>query len=75
MKVTKGHAFLLSEILLFAMFVITLFSDDSANRIVFAALAPLLIDAMQWITVGFIGLNVMDNGVKGKFFQNELKEK
>jgi len=72
--VTKGNAFLLSLVSLFLIYIITLIFDDTALHVLIAAVAPLVITAIQVISVGFIGFSVADNGVKGKFFNANLVE-
>jgi len=35
-------------------------------------IAPHIIDAMKWVLVAFLGLNVTDNLVQGKFYNSNL---
>jgi len=72
--VTKGNAFLLSLITLLLIYIVTLLFDDTTLHVLIAAIAPQIITAIQVISVGFIGLSVADNGVKGKFFNHGLVE-
>ena len=70
-KFTKGNlaACSLGSIWLMAMLI---YFFDAQGKAVFLAVAPLLIDAMKWISLAFLGLNVIDNGVQGKWYQEGL---
>lgn len=82
-KITKGMAFLLSLFVIFLMFAAT----SAVATISWFMLDPMyrktelllpyigtFLTAIATITGGFLGFNVADNGVKGKFFNAGLTE-
>ena len=73
-KFTKGNLAACSLAALWLMAVL-IFLLDEQGKAVFLAVAPLLIDAMKWISLAFLGLNVLDNGVQGKWYQEGLAKK
>lgn len=70
-KFTKGNLAAASLAALWLMAALIFLLDDK-GKAVFLAVAPLLIDAMKWISLAFLGLNVIDNGVQGKWYQEGL---
>ena len=71
-KFTKGNLAACSLAALWLMAVLIFLLDKTPGKAVFLAVAPLLIDAMKWISLAFLGLNVIDNGVQGKWYQEGL---
>ena len=73
MKVTKGHAFLIAcllIVLLTAFMVMVVALQDRANVVL--SIAGAAIAGLVSVAIGFIGGNVVDNGVKGKYYQEKL---
>jgi len=71
-KFTKGNLAACSLGSLWLMTMLIYFFDASPGKAVFLQVAPPLIDAMKWISLAFLGLNVIDNGVQGKWYQEGL---
>ena len=71
-KFTKGNLAACSLGAIWLMAMLIYFFDASPGKTVFLAVAPLLIDAMKWISLAFLGLNVIDNGVQGKWYNEGL---
>lgn len=74
MKFTKGNTAAGAFAGLWVMAMLLYFFDEPGKP-VFLQVAPLLIDAMKWDILAFLGLNVVDNGVKGKFYNPALEGK
>lgn len=74
MKFTKGNTAAGAFTGLWVMAMLLYFFDEP-GKLVFLQVAPLLIDAMKWDVLAFLGLNVVDNGVKGKFYNPALEGK
>lgn len=72
LKMTKGNATAGAEIAMIALYLFTFLTDSTPGKTQFLALAPVLIDAMKWIVIAYLGVNVIDNGVKGAFYQPGL---
>jgi hypothetical protein len=72
LKMTKGNATAGAGIAMFALYLFTFLADNTPGKTQFLALAPVLIDAMKWIVIAYLGVNVIDNGVKGAFYQPGL---
>lgn len=72
MAVKKGTAFTVVECALTILYIITLAGDSTPNKSLVVSNGPVIIDAMRWIGISFMGLNVLDNGVKGKYYQSAL---
>lgn len=68
MKVTKAKAFVLGLLSILGVYIGTLVVGITTE------LAPVL-TAIVALTSLYIGGNVADNGVKGKFYRSELSEK
>ncbi len=76
MKVTKGYGFVMTELLLFVIYIVSLFSDNTEMKVLIAGLGPVIVQTMGLLAGGFLGLNVTDNFVKGKYYNEALdKEK
>ena len=76
MKITKGYGFVMTELLLFAIFMVSLFSDNTEMKVLIVGLGPIIIQTMGLLAGGFMGMNVTDNFVKGKYYNEALdKEK
>ncbi len=71
-KWTKGNLAAGVEAALFILAFAFFFGDTTTGKAVFLETAPLLIDAMKWVALTFLGLNVVDNGVKGKWYNEGL---
>lgn len=74
-KWTKGNLAAGVEAALFILALTTFFGDRSEGKIVFLGWAPLLVDAMKWVALAFLGLNVLDNAGKGVFYQEGLADR
>lgn len=74
-KFTKGNLAAASLGALWLMAVMIFLLDKEQGKAVFLSVAPLLIDAMKWISLAFLGLNVIDNGVQGKWYNEGLANK
>jgi hypothetical protein len=70
-KLTKGYAFLESEVVFIFLFLLVMFVKPEFVE----TMGPVIIQAMQWLAIAFMGLNVADNGVKGKYYQPDLADK
>jgi hypothetical protein len=68
MTIQKGQFSLIIEGLLF----MELRFEAIYNPSLYAIIAPGIINAMLYLALGFLGLNVVDNWVKGKFYQPGL---
>lgn len=71
-KWTKGNLAAGVEAALFILAFTFFFGDITEGKTVFLEIAPLIIDAMKWVALAFLGLNVIDNGVQGKFYNEGL---
>jgi len=71
-KWTKGNLAAGVEAALFILAFTFFFGDKTEGKTVFLEIAPLLIDAMKWVALAFLGLNVIDNGVQGKWYNEGL---
>jgi hypothetical protein len=68
MRVSKSAAFVIGMALLFGVFVLALFAPAHSKDVPVEA----VIHGIVWMTAGYIGLNVANNGVRGKTFNAEL---
>jgi len=71
-KFTKGNTTAYYEFGLLLVLCLIFFCDRTDNKAVFTMIAPHIIDAMKWVLVAFLGLNVTDNLVQGKFYNSNL---
>ncbi len=74
-KWTKGNLAAGVEAALFILAFTFFFGDRSDGKAVFLEIAPSIIDAIKWVALAFLGLNVIDNGVQGKWYQEGLANK
>ncbi len=72
--ITKGIMALWTEISLVFLYLVTLTVDPTPTKAVFAQIAPGLVTAMQIVAGAFLTASVVDNGVKGKWFNPALVE-
>lgn len=68
MTIQKGQFALIVE----GLFFVELRLNAIYNSANYNLIAPAIISSMLYLALGFLGLNVLDNGVKGKFFQPDL---
>ncbi len=71
-KWTKGNLAVGALAAFWVLYLLTFFFDRSEGKKVFLQISPMLVDAMKWDTLAFLGFNVLDNAGKGKFYQAGL---
>lgn len=75
MKVNKSGAFLSALVAIIALSVLAVLSSPADNRAAtIAAIFPGAILGIVGVTTAFIGGNVADNGVKGRFYNAALDQ-
>ena len=71
-KWTKGNLAAGVEAALFILAFTFFFGDRTDDKAVFLEITPSIIDAIKWVALAFLGLNVIDNGVKGNWYNEGL---
>lgn len=71
MTVTKGQFIILFELIMYT----ELRLQSIFNPTTFTTMGPHILDTMLYSAVAFLGMNVLDNGVKGKFFNPNLQDR
>jgi hypothetical protein len=76
MRITKGKAFVvtvMSLVFVTLLFIFTIPTEARPNLI--ENIASGILTALVAVATVYIGGNVADNGVKGKFYKDELNNK
>ena len=68
--VKKGESWRTGIIVLTGLYLVTLFVSPQALEVV----GGPIVYAISFATVGYIGGNVADNAVKGRFYRQELDQ-
>jgi hypothetical protein len=64
----KGKSYIAGLIILVALYVFTAFVSPDA----FISVSNIIVLAIAGTTVGYQGINVADNAMKGKYYRPEL---
>lgn len=72
-KVTKGLAFLVTMGVLLILGIVVMATPQNRDNVTYAAALAEIVNTMRWVSIAYMGWNVADNGVKGKFFRQELQ--
>jgi hypothetical protein len=68
MKIKKSTSFWITYVVLFVLYLITLFVSEAIAALV----CPIIIGGFCFSGLGFQGVNVMDNLQRSKYYRAEL---
>lgn len=73
MRIKKGDAYVIGMIVIVVLSALAVLTSDPDSRAAtIAAIFPGAILGVVGVTTAFIGGNVADNGVKGRFYNDAL---